>query len=405
MIWKKLLKAALKSIGKNRMRSLLTSLGIIIGVAAVIVMVAVGQGSQASIEQRIGSLGANLIIIFPGASQVGGVSQGAGNTTRITIEDSDFLIKNATLCSGVSPVVTVRSQVIAGNNNWNTTITGGSPAYLDIRSWSLASGNFFTDRDVLIKNKVAVLGKTVVENLFPGQDPIGQLIRIRDTPFIVIGVLSERGQGPSGRDEDDVILAPSTTVLFRLSGGRYINMVIASALTSDTLKDAQNQLETLLRQAHRLGPGADNDFTIRNQTEIMETVTATSRVMTLLLGSIAGVSLVVGGIGIMNIMLVSVTERTREIGIRLAIGARGRDVLTQFLLEAVVLSLAGGFIGILLALGVSEGLKAFAGIPTVVNPGIVLLSVFFSAAVGIFFGFYPARKAAALNPIDALRYE
>jgi putative ABC transport system permease protein len=387
------------------MRSLLTSLGVIIGVSAVIVMVANGQGSQAMIEERIGSLGANLIIIFPRAGRVGGVSQQEGSVGRLTMEDVDLLAREATLSSGISPLINVRSQVIAGNNNWNTTVTGVSASYLDIRAWPMQSGNFFSERDVLTRNKVAVLGKTVVDNLFPGQDPIGQLIRIRNTPFIVIGVLSERGQTAGGGNTDDVILAPSTSVLYRLSGERFINTILASAESREVQQQAQNQIQFLLRQSHRLSPNQEDDFEMRSQTEILETITATTRIMTLLLGSIAGVSLVVGGIGIMNIMLVSVTERTREIGIRLAIGARGRDVLTQFLLEAVVLSLVGGFVGILLAFGISAGLNRLFGIPTLVNPFVVLLAVMFSAAVGIFFGFYPARKAAALNPIDALRYE
>lgn len=405
MRWKQLFKVAVKSLGKNRMRSLLTSLGIIIGVGAVIVMVAIGQGSQAQIEKSINSLGANMIVIFPGTSQVGRVSQGEGSSNRITLADGDMLARDTTFSNAISPVVTTRGQVIGGNNNWNTSITGVSTDYLTIRTWPLESGDFFTERDIRTSNKVAVLGKTVANNLFPGQDPVGQRIRIRNTPFKVIGVLAVKGQDVSGRDSDDVILAPDTTVFYRLAGGRYINMILASANSRDVLPQAQKELEGIMRESHKIPRGADDDFTIRNQAEITEAASATSKVMTLLLGSIAGVSLVVGGIGIMNIMLVSVTERTREIGIRLAVGARGIDVLTQFLLEAVVLSLIGGFLGILTAFGISAGLNHFTSIPTVINPGIVVLAVLFSAGVGIFFGFYPARKAAALNPIDALRYE
>ena len=405
MKWKNLSKIAFKSLSKNRMRSLLTSLGIIIGVGAVIVMVAIGEGSQARIEAQINALGANMIIIFPGAGQVGGVSQGAGSHNRLTLDDAEKLAKEATLSNAVSPVVTVRTQVIGGDDNWNTSVSGVSTDYLAIRAWGLESGAFFTERDIRARSKVAVLGKEVADNLFPDQDPVGQKIRIRNTPFTVIGVLTEKGQDPRGMSQDDVILAPSTTVLYRLSGGRYINMIMASGNSTEQLPEAQEELTDLLRQSHRLKPEEEDDFRIRNQAEITEAASETSRVMTLLLGSIAGVSLVVGGIGIMNIMLVSVTERTREIGIRLAVGARSSDVLTQFLAEAVVLSLVGGVIGILGAFGLAFALTSFVGITTVINPEIVLLAFGFSGAVGVFFGFYPARKAAALHPIDALRYE
>ena len=404
MRWENLLKIAFKSLFKNKMRSLLTALGIIIGVSAIIVMVAIVQGSQAQIEEHIGSLGANMMIIFPGASQAGGVSRGAGSFNRLTLEDAEKLAKQATLSTAVSPVVTARAQVIGGGNNWSTSVSGVSTEYLTIRAWDLEYGDFFTERDVRARSKVAVLGKDVADNLFPGQDPMGQKIRIRDTPFKVIGVLAEKGQGPRG-SEDDVILAPSTTVLYRLSGGRYINTILASGNSTEQVPEAQEELRELLREAHRLKPGEEDDFTIRNQAEIMEAVSAIAKVMTLLLGSIAAVSLVVGGIGIMNIMLVSVTERTREIGIRLATGARSSDVLIQFLMEAVVLSLAGGMIGILVAFSLAFALNSLVGITTVINPEIVLLAFGFSGAVGIFFGFYPARKASALNPIDALRYE
>ena len=404
MKWKNVLRVAFQSLSKNRMRSLLTCLGIIIGVSAVIVMVAIGEGSQADIEARIGALGANMIMIFPGASRMGGVSQGAGTLNRLTLDDAEKLAKEATLSIAVSPVVTARAQVIGGEGNWNTSISGVSTDYLTIRAWDLESGEFFTERDIRARSKVAVLGKDVADNLFPGQDPVGQKIRIRNTPFKVIGVLTEKGQGPRG-SEDDVILAPSTTVLYRLSGGQYIDMIYASANSREQSPEAQEELQELLREAHRLSPGEDDDFMVRNQAEITEAVSETSRTMTLLLGSIAAVSLVVGGIGIMNIMLVSVTERTREIGIRLAVGARGSDVLAQFLAEAVVLSLVGGCIGILAAFGLAFILNRYVGLHTLVNPGIVLLAFGFSGAVGIFFGFYPARKAAALNPIDALRYE
>lgn len=402
---KNLLKTAFKSILKNRMRSLLTSLGIIIGVSAVIVMVAIGEGSQQRIEKGIESLGTNLIVVFPGASRSGGISRGAGSFNRFTFDDVDKLQKEATLLSGISPVVRTGGQVIGGGGNWSTSVFGVSPAYFTIRNWQVEYGDFFTDRDVRANKKVALLGKTVAEQLFPGQDPTGQNIRIRNTPFVVIGVLKAKGQSGMGVDQDDVILAPSTTVFYRLKGGRWVDMINASAASPGQIKAAQEQMRAILRESHRLNPGDDDDFTISNQAEISEAASETSRVLTLLLGSIAGVSLIVGGIGIMNIMLVSVTERTREIGIRLSVGARSIDVLAQFLTEAVALSLAGGIIGILLSFAISIGLNKFTELTTVIHPDIIAISALFSGAVGIFFGFYPARKAAALNPIDALRYE
>ncbi len=395
----------LKSILKNRMRSLLTSLGIIIGVSAVIVMVAIGEGSQAQIEQQINSLGTNLIVVFPGASRAGGVSRGAGSFNRFTLDDVEKIQQEARLISAVSPVVRAGGQVIGGGNNWNTQIYGVSPEYLRIRNWELEYGEMFIDRDIRSRKKVAILGQTAAKELFPGQIPIGEKIRISNTPFTVIGILSEKGQSAFGTDQDDVIIAPATTVLYRLKGGRYINYINASAASIERIDEANEEMRVLLREAHRIEPGEEDDFTIRNQAEITEAASETSRVMTLLLGSIAAVSLLVGGIGIMNIMLVSVTERTREIGIRLSVGARSSDVLMQFLSEAVVLSLSGGIIGILFAFGISFSLNKLTELNTLINPGIVILSFAFSGAVGVFFGLYPARKAAGLNPIDALRYE
>ncbi len=400
-----LLKTAFKSILKNRMRSLLTSLGIIIGVSAVIVMVAIGEGSQKRIEEGIQSLGTNLIVVFPGASRTGGVSRGAGSFNRFTFDDVEKLQKEATLLSGISPVVRSGGQVIGGSGNWSTAVFGVSPDYFTIRNWQLEYGEFFSERDVRANKKVALLGKTVADQLFPNQDPTGEKIRIRNAPFTVIGVLKAKGQSGMGADQDDVILAPSTTVFYRLRGGRWVDMINASAVSTDQVKAAQEQMRAILRESHRLTPGDEDDFTISDQAEISDAASETSRVLTLLLGSIAGVSLIVGGIGIMNIMLVSVTERTREIGIRLSVGARSSDVLAQFLAEAVVLSLAGGIIGILLSFAISIGLDRFTDLSTVINPNIVVISALFSGAVGVFFGFYPARKAASLNPIDALRYE
>jgi putative ABC transport system permease protein len=305
----------------------------------------------------------------------------------------------------VSPIVRSGGQVIGGGGNWNTQIYGVSTEYPQIRAWDLEAGEFFTERDITSNAKVAVIGKTVADELFPGQDPVGEKVQIRNTPFKIIGVLSEKGQDPMGRDEDDIVLAPSTTVLNRLKGGRYVDMINISAISTEQMDAAQDEVTAILRDAHDIKPGEDDDFRVRNQADITEMATETSRILTALLGSIAAVSLMVGGIGIMNIMLVSVTERTREIGIRLSIGARPSDILTQFLAESVVLSVIGGILGILLALGISYILGNFTGLTVVVNPVIVLLAFSVSGAVGIFFGFYPARKAAALNPIDALRYE
>jgi putative ABC transport system permease protein len=400
-----LLKAALKSILKNRMRSLLTSLGIIIGVSAVIVMVAIGQGASQQIKNQIASLGTDMLMIRPGASRFGGVSRGAGSGTRFTFKDYEELKKRATLYKAMSPMVRAAGQVIGGGNNWSTSVEGVVPEYKYIRDWEIEKGTFFTEKDVRGRRKVAVLGHTVAEELFKYQDPIGEKIRIRNTPFRVIGVLKNKGESSMGRDQDDVILTPATTALYRLKGGIYIDMIYVSSLSSDQIFATEKELATILGDLRDIQPGDDDDFNIRNQAEITEMASSTSDVLTLLLGSIAGVSLLVGGIGIMNIMLVSVTERTREIGIRLSVGARERDILVQFLTESVLLSSIGGGIGLLLSVAVALILNRFTTLSAMISPGIMILAFSFSAAVGIFFGFYPARKAAALNPIDALRYE
>jgi len=402
---KNIFKSAVKSILKSRMRSLLTALGIIIGVAAVVVMVAIGEGAQVQVENQINSLGSNLIVIFPGSSNTGGVRGGAGSINRFTLEDVDKIQKDATLIKAVTPIVRTGGQIIGGIGNWFTSVYGVSPDYLEIRDWPLSEGEFFTQRDVIARAKVCVIGQTIVKNLFPDEDPIGQLIRIKNVPFRVIGVLSAKGQSAMGTDSDDIILAPATTVLDRLVGGRYINFIQASAISLSQIDAAQKELETIMREAHHIRPGEDDDFTIRNQADITEAATQTSKVLTILLASVAGVSLIVGGIGIMNIMLVSVTERTREIGIRLSIGARASDILFQFLTESVVLSLAGGLIGITLSFIIQFILNNYTSQYAVIQPDVIFISVAFAGAVGIFFGFYPARKAAMLNPIDALRYE
>lgn len=402
---KVILKVAAKSIMKARMRSLLTALGIIIGVAAVVVMVAIGDGAQLKVEEQIASLGSNLIIITPGSSSTSGVRGGAGTFNRFTFEDVDKIKNEATLINGVSPLVRSGGQIIGGIGNWFTQIQGVSPDYLDIRAWGLQSGEFFTERDVMARSKVCVLGADVAKNLFPNDDPVGQQIRIRNVPFKIIGVLKAKGQTAVGTSNDDVILAPSKTVLDRLSGGRFISSIQVSAVSTEKIPDAIKELRSIMRESHKLSPGEEDDFTIRDQADLSETATETSRILTILLASVAGVSLVVGGIGIMNIMLVSVTERTREIGIRLSVGARASDILIQFLTEAIVLSLSGGIIGVGLSFLITYLINNYTDQTAYIKPEVIMVAFGFAGAIGIFFGFYPARKAAALNPIDALRYE
>lgn len=400
-----LLKAAFNSILKNKLRSILTALGIIIGVASVIVMIAIGKGASARIQAQITSLGTDMLMIRPSFTVRGGVNLGAGSFNRLTFDDVEKIKEQATLIKAISPMVRSGGQVIGGGKNWNTSIYGVSPDYLYIRNYELKSGEMFTERDERSSKKVAVLGKTVAEELFGDQDPVGEQIRINKTPFTVIGVLKEKGQSGMGGDQDDVVLAPSKTVLYRLKGGQYIDMIYVSAISKDQIYAAQTELTTIMRAAHRLQEGEDNDFDIRNQADIISMASSTSKTLTILLGSIAAVSLIVGGIGIMNIMLVSVTERTREIGIRLAVGARSSDILTQFLSESIVLSLIGGIIGTLLAFVVTFLMRKFTTFTPQIYLATVLLAFSFSAIVGVFFGFYPARKAAMLNPIEALRYE
>ena len=401
---KTLLKLAWTSILRNKMRTLLTMLGIVIGVGAVIVMIAVGQGAQSQIEASIGSLGTNLILVMPGATQQGGVSQGAATFNRLTIEDAEKLKSEGSTLAGVSPVIQTRLVVIGPAGNWRTSIQGVSPDYFTIRDWSVASGDLFQDADVRAARKIAILGATVAKNLFPDTDPTGGQIQIGHVPFTVSGVLAPKGQNATGNDQDDVILMPYTTAQNRLSGNVRLGQILTSTFTPSDIPAAQNEITAIMREAHRLGDNPD-DFTVRNQTEIAAAATSTTSVMSGLLAAIASVSLVVGGIGIMNIMLVSVTERTREIGIRMAIGARGSDVLTQFLVESVVMSILGGIFGLLAGYGGAMLLGRITGWSTVVPLSAVFIAVGFSAAVGVFFGYYPARKAAALNPIDALRYE
>lgn len=402
---RKLLQAALGSILKNGMRSLLTMLGIIIGVCSVIVMVALGSGTHASIEGEITSLGTNLIFVSPATGQSNGVSQGAGSRNTLTIDDVEALKAEREWIEAVSPIVRVTAQVVHGTQNWPTSVYGVSPEYAAMRNMELVRGIMFTARDEQTRRKVAVLGHTVAQELFDNRDPIGTKIRVRNVPFTVIGVLGEEGDSGFGTNQDDLILVPSLTASYRLSGSIYVQQIIASAVDANAMDAAEEEVRAHLRMAHRLQPDEADDFDIRSQTDLLETASTITGTMTALLGAIAGVSLLVGGIGIMNIMLVSVTERTREIGIRLAIGARGNDVLLQFLIEALALSVLGGIIGLVSGIGLGQVITSMLGVPFVLESHYVGLAVGFAAAVGVFFGYYPARKAAALDPIEALRYE
>jgi putative ABC transport system permease protein len=399
-----LLSMATGSILKNKMRTMLTMLGIVIGVGAVIVMVAVGNGAQKQIEAQIKNLGTNLIVVTPGSTAAGGASQGAQTFNRLTVADADKIRSDATMLSAVSPVIVTRTQIITGKGNWRTEIDGVSTDYLTIRDWGVTSGDLFTDDDVRTKRKVAVLGATIVKNLFPDSDPVGSQIQLGHVPFTVVGVLAAKGQTSSGVDQDDIVLVPYTTAQDRLSGFTFLGQILASASSPKDMTAAQEEIRGIMRDSHGLG-GSPDDFTVRDQTAIAQAATSTTSVMTGLLAAIASISLVVGGIGIMNIMLVSVTERTREIGIRMAVGARGSDVLTQFLVESVVMSLLGGVVGLAIGFGGAAVLGHVMGWTTATPLIAVFVAVGFSAAVGVFFGYYPARKAAALDPIQALRYE
>ncbi|MBE36950.1 MAG: multidrug ABC transporter substrate-binding protein [Opitutaceae bacterium] len=393
---------SLRALRRNIMRSALTALGIIIGVAAVIAMVSIGNGAKNQIESQIASLGQNVIIIFPGSRTSGGARSGWGSSSSLTPEDATALVNEVPGVVAASPEIRDRSQVLANGSNWNTQIQGESPEYLDIRLWELNDGTMFTERDVKGFSKVAVIGQTVANQLFINEDPVGQTLRIRNIPFKILGVLKPKGFNFFGQDQDDVVIIPYTSHLKRVARRQRLNSIIVQAISPEAIPQIQQGITDLLQQRRK---GREPDFTVRNQIELAEAATATSKTMTSLLGAIAGVSLIVGGIGIMNIMLVSVTERTREIGIRMSIGAHGSEILLQFLTEAVLISALGGTIGIALGISASEIMSRVNGWPTLISPTAIFVSFAVSAAVGVFFGYYPARKAAQLDPIEALRYE
>jgi len=396
------LRVALRALRRNTLRSLLTALGMIIGVAAVITMVSIGSGAKAQVEAQVASLGQNLITVMPGSSSSGGMRGGFGSSASLTPEDADAIAAEVANIDGLSAEVRDRNQVLANGLNWNTNVNGVGPDYPYVRNWPMEAGAMFTEQDVKSLAKVCVIGKTVADQMFPNEDPVGQMLRIRNLPFRILGVLTPKGFSIFGSDEDDVVLIPYTSHMRRVSRRTSISMIRIQAADADKVAQVKQSVEDLLTQRRR---GREPDFTVRTQEELASAATATAKTMTGLLAGIAGVSLIVGGIGIMNIMLVSVTERTREIGIRLAIGAHGKDVLTQFLIEAILLSSLGGLAGVAVGVGGSQALSSYNGWPVLVPTSWIFISVAGSAFVGIISGFYPAYKAAQLDPIDALRYE
>ncbi len=399
------LKTALMALNRNRLRSGLTMLGIIIGVSAVIIMVSVGQGAKASIESEIKSMGTNVIMVMAGNRSSGGMRQGFGSTQTLIPKDADAILQECPAILNGTPMLNTSAPLVYGNQNWSSSVAGVGPAFFIIRDWQTTAGNIFSDSDVRGANKVCVIGTEVAKNLFQGEDPIGKIIRIKKIPFKVVGLLAEKGQSGNGQNQDDTVIVPYTTLMKRLLNRTYVQNLFLSAVSEDQMTEAKTQITQLLRQRHRIKEGADDDFFIGTQSDITSMATATSSILTLLLGSVASISLIVGGIGIMNIMLVSVRERTREIGIRMALGARGKDILTQFMVESFVLSALGGLLGILVGTGGALLVSQIAKWPTYISILSIVLSIGFSSAIGIFFGFYPARMAAQLNPIDALRFE
>ncbi|CAN5618512.1 ABC transporter permease [soil metagenome] len=401
-----LFKIAFKAIVVNKTRTLLTMLGIIIGVASVIAMLAIGEGSKESIRTTISSMGSNMITIKPGADSRGPARGSGGDVQTLTLENYEVIKAQATLLSYITPVVNGGGQVINGSNNWPSSIYGVNPDYLKIKAVDLQSGSMFTDAEVLSASKVAVIGQTVVDNVFPdGQDPVGQMIRFNNIPFKVIGVLEEKGENTFGQDQDDVVIAPYTTVQKRILAIDYLNQVMASAISEDDASEAVTQVTEILRAEHKLMDKEDDDFSVSSMEELISTFSSTSEMLTILLVAVASISLLIGGIGIMNIMYVSVKERTKEIGLRMAVGGKGSDILMQFLIEAILISITGGFLGVILGVGATEFIEKFLNWPTSVALYSIIISFAVCAVTGIFFGWYPARKASALDPITALRYE
>jgi putative ABC transport system permease protein len=402
-----MLGEAWRAMGANRLRTMLTMLGMVIGVGAVVLMMSIGQGAQYAIKQTIAAMGSNLFILISGSASSGGVRSGGGGNLTLTVSDADAIAELPGV-QAVAPIHPGSAQIVYGPNNWNTSVIGTTPAYLDARSWQVVSGNAFTESDVRSATRVALIGKTAADNLFGDEDPVGKTFRIRQSPFVVLGRLAVKGQSMDGRDQDDTILIPLTTAQRQVYGSQFpgtVRMVMVQTTTQEMMPAVEKSMTELLRQRHRIREGMDNDFFLRNLTAAADSAAESTRIMSLLLGAIASVSLLVGGIGIMNIMLVSVTERTREIGIRMAIGARERDILLQFLLEAIIISVVGCFIGLLLGVGGALLVESLTGTAVIISASSVIVAFSVAATVGIFFGFYPARKAARLDPIEALRYQ
>ena len=406
MKYKNLIKIASNALLRNKFRAILTMLGIIIGVGSVIGMLSIGQGSKKSIQEQISSMGSNMVFVMPGQQRRGGIMMGNSDSKSLTLKNVEVLEKESQYLSAISPQVASSGQSVRGNNNWPTSIYGVNADYLSIRKYELEDGRIFTNKEISTLGKVCLIGQTVVENLFvDGVDPIGQTIRFSNIPLKVIGVLKEKGENSMGQDQDDLIIAPYTTVQRRILAITHIQSISASAVSEDKSELAIQEIETILRREHKLQDGKENDFEVRSQAEMIQTFTSVSDMLTMLLGAIAGISLLVGGIGIMNIMYVSVTERTREIGLRMSVGGRGKDIMIQFLIEAVMLSVIGGALGILLGLLISYVAASLLSFPLVIMTEAIVLSFLVCTVIGVFFGWYPAQKAANLNPIDALRYE